>query len=271
MNLLSRAKELLNNGKLAASAAICIAPLAASTADADIYFGEETALTLENYDMTDDNAGAVDNALATYFDGFVDGTGKAYSFILQMGGSGSTDQQWFEATNNSARSARFFLYGTLSGSFDASETLQFDYTITTFLRDGTTTSVSYNGMLVSVDGIGQVRHFTAESTFPEIFNTSDWGSAGYGDDLSESLTASSYQLSGEQMGDLDLSMWYLSLSYDWDQSGAFTADEFLAVHLSGTVSAVAVPEPATWSFLGSLAAFGATLLGRRRWKTGKTS
>jgi hypothetical protein len=162
MNLLARAKSLIEDGRLSACAVIAVAPLAACTVNADVSFNPTDAPTFDNYDMDVDNypSGNVDNTLSTDY-GYSAGVNQ-YSYSLNMGGSGSTDVEWFGDCVNYDRAATFDMTGTYSGALDAGQAFNFDYSLTTFLDPSTATEVSYSLCCLVADASGKI-YYSSDS------------------------------------------------------------------------------------------------------------
>jgi hypothetical protein len=159
MNLLERAKSLIENGRLCTAAVIAVAPLASATAEADIYIPLATTPTYSNYEMDPSNSsGSIDSTLNKSYADTTDT--NRYTFSLNIGGSGASDAAWFAALNNTSRKASFYLQSSFSGSVDAGQQFSFNYTLSTQLSTGSATSVNYSMLVACIESNGLVHYIT---------------------------------------------------------------------------------------------------------------
>ena len=262
MSLISRAKHLLVSSNI--SAALVILPLPATVATA--------AVALNNSVTQDYGNGINSGAITDFTDGV---TNNTYNFNLKIGGATQTDNYIFGDRHNLNRSDYLMLGGSTSGTFAAGDTINYSYKITATFSNLSTTEVTYSGYALITDTSSIIY---AGGSYDFISGSGSVSSASLGySSRSSGLTSSGSTSTGEigsgqspDLGVYGANQWQVFVNYDWNIENQYPSSyssEILALSISGSLTVNStVPEPASWSFMGASAVFGAALLARRKKK-----
>lgn len=254
MNLLSRARSLLESGTLATASVIAISPLATAVTDAALVFDEtpQSETSIFNKEAYS-GSGSIFTDTTTSFS---QSGGSYYSFYASIGGATETDNFIFGSIYNSSRNGNITISGSCSGTLNAGDKVLLDYSVTTLINGVETTTVSY------------------QSTFG-AFDSSALGSYAIGASLGDSVGSSTFSgssLGGDLNSDAGPSgLWIVNIDFDWNLedyiTSGYSGDYTLSIVIDGSLSVVSgVPEPSTWGLIGASAAFGTVLIGKRRKK-----